>query len=773
MIINLNQFGGGGGGSYVLPVASQNTLGGVKIGSGLSITSAGTLSTDANVGTLNYNQGIANSATTRGFAVDIKYINSDYSGFIGSRSNNYGGGQIYTFSLNLNTDGELEWTVVDGEDFTEYASGTVATQGTYTLCQGELYEVVLTWSGSLVDVAFSGGEMYYDYTMPDIPILYYEDDNDTYYVAQRQSNASTPQPSDVTIVKSLSEAPTGLTDGDTIILQEAKEMKMCKVIDDSGNTLNVGHYTWGDMGEPAYLIVNSNAVEDTLAIQFNYYAYKTYVYTGEDGFRYEVTENDEFSSSGAISSTVNVTMGDYTLYFSLLNANSLNIGLLSNVEFNVWQRVDSDKTETSYRTYAYCENETPSVDIYLGSVYDDGTNYFYTEAEFYFDQIPSFTGSAFTICTMTDAGSPESRRIKYTSAGTYVWEDYYGNTVELVADGKVHTAYDGRIDKYVIEDGYIKVIATSDSSSVMSSLISEDENLWNNQIMRTGLVEIGRRGLVKTGQKSYGDFVFRCNGQQRRYTSNGINITEAPYPVGGNKVLFSPTLENMEWRDLPVAVEIVNALPTFADDGAFVVVNTGVTPSASTAFCAKNTTSSDGKNNFSDYDEFAPYETMNFVNGDLSSTAKTLIGRIAMRTYDWDWNSVAYINVFREYDSVNQTYFFSWDMPPYDYEDNEGQHHTYSTSGVVDSAKTSVDSMVIPIARLYYDGFGYRFNFTYDNGNLAISMLYDNDNGTYGDVNVRFTNHTTEFYNGMSTEGNATTLYTFKGGAWYKLGDLA
>ena len=572
-----------------------------------------------------------------------------------------------------------------------------------------------------------------------------------------------------TIVKSLSEAPTGLTDGDTIILQEAKEMKMCKVIDDSGNTLNVGHYVWGDMGEPAYLIVNSNAVEDTLAIQFNYYAFKTYVYTGEDGFRYEVTENDEFSSSGSISSTVNVTMGDYTLYFSLLNANSLNIGLLSNVEFNVWQRVDSDKTETSCRTYVYCENETPSVDINFDSLYEIWETYFYTEVEFYFDQIPTFTGNTFTICEIEEPGTPERRSFQYTSAGTYQWVSNNYGTVELIADGKMHYAFDNRADRYIIEKGYIRIVPSPITYTFVNVL---EENLWNNQIMKTGLVEFGRRGLLKKGQKSYSDFKFIVNGQRQTYSYNGISIWAPPYPVGGNKVLFSPSLENMEWRDLPVAVNIVNALPTFADDGAFVIVNTGVTPSASTAFCAKNTTSPDGKNNFSDYDEFAPYETMNFVNGDLSSAAKTLIGRIAMRTYDWDWNSVAYINVFREYDSVNQAYFFSWDMPPYDYEDNQGQHHTYSTSGVVDSVTTSVDSMVIPIARLYYDGYGYRFNFTYNNGNLAISMLYDNDNGTYGDVNVRFTNHTKEFCNGMNVSGT-TSIYTFKGGAWYQLGDLA
>lgn len=44
--------GGGGGGSYVLPPATSETLGGVKVGSGLSVTSDGTLS--ASGGSVNY-----------------------------------------------------------------------------------------------------------------------------------------------------------------------------------------------------------------------------------------------------------------------------------------------------------------------------------------------------------------------------------------------------------------------------------------------------------------------------------------------------------------------------------------------------------------------------------------------------------------------------------------------------------------------------------------------------------------------------------------------
>ncbi|MBQ3479077.1 MAG: hypothetical protein IJH25_13010 [Clostridia bacterium] len=39
--------GGGGGGSYTLPPATASTLGGVKVGTGLSVTAEGVLSADS------------------------------------------------------------------------------------------------------------------------------------------------------------------------------------------------------------------------------------------------------------------------------------------------------------------------------------------------------------------------------------------------------------------------------------------------------------------------------------------------------------------------------------------------------------------------------------------------------------------------------------------------------------------------------------------------------------------------------------------------------
>lgn len=50
MIIDFVNANGGGGGGYVLPIASASVLGGVKVGSGLTIDNAGRLSTEAQSG---------------------------------------------------------------------------------------------------------------------------------------------------------------------------------------------------------------------------------------------------------------------------------------------------------------------------------------------------------------------------------------------------------------------------------------------------------------------------------------------------------------------------------------------------------------------------------------------------------------------------------------------------------------------------------------------------------------------------------------------------
>ena len=54
MIIDFNGNGGGGGGSYTLPKATETTLGGVKIGDGISIDTDGKISASGGGGSLSY-----------------------------------------------------------------------------------------------------------------------------------------------------------------------------------------------------------------------------------------------------------------------------------------------------------------------------------------------------------------------------------------------------------------------------------------------------------------------------------------------------------------------------------------------------------------------------------------------------------------------------------------------------------------------------------------------------------------------------------------------
>lgn len=96
MIINFSNIGGGGGGSYVLPIATNETLGGVKVGQNLSIDSAGTLSADVQ------EIGIATTANT-GVVKIGSGINVDSAGTISVESQ---GVEVVTELPASGTDGQ-------------------------------------------------------------------------------------------------------------------------------------------------------------------------------------------------------------------------------------------------------------------------------------------------------------------------------------------------------------------------------------------------------------------------------------------------------------------------------------------------------------------------------------------------------------------------------------------------------------------------------------------------------------------------------------------
>ena len=93
----VNKFGGNGGGGYVLPVASQSTLGGVKIGSGISIDSGGTISAEGGSGGGDYMIVEALSAITTPTDGMIAYVpahTETYTGYTISNADGNLYGQV-------------------------------------------------------------------------------------------------------------------------------------------------------------------------------------------------------------------------------------------------------------------------------------------------------------------------------------------------------------------------------------------------------------------------------------------------------------------------------------------------------------------------------------------------------------------------------------------------------------------------------------------------------------------------------------------------------
>jgi len=99
MIINLSTIFGGGGGSYVLPTATGSRLGGVKIGSGISVAADGTISAEGGSSQQNYIIVDALSAVTEPYEGLTAFVKS------GNTSSSMSG---YTFSIEgLEGEGEV------------------------------------------------------------------------------------------------------------------------------------------------------------------------------------------------------------------------------------------------------------------------------------------------------------------------------------------------------------------------------------------------------------------------------------------------------------------------------------------------------------------------------------------------------------------------------------------------------------------------------------------------------------------------------------------
>lgn len=123
MIIDFINLNGGGGGSYTLPIASNSTLGGIKVGSGLTINpESGLLSADA--------QAVTTATTgTTGVVKIGENINVKTDGTISVDLSDYAKSEVLSGYVETDTlSGYVETSAMSGYVETSALSGYVQTE---------------------------------------------------------------------------------------------------------------------------------------------------------------------------------------------------------------------------------------------------------------------------------------------------------------------------------------------------------------------------------------------------------------------------------------------------------------------------------------------------------------------------------------------------------------------------------------------------------------------------------------------------------------------
>ena len=155
MIISFKNLNGGGGSGYTLPIASQSTLGGIKVGQNLTIDSGGTLSADAQAvsvattattGVVQVGSGL--SITSGGvLSTDIDLSNyaekSDLEDYATNES-------LSAYQTTQGMSGYVQTSVMSGYQTTAAMSGYVQTSGIANIWKGSQadYDLIQTKSES-------------------------------------------------------------------------------------------------------------------------------------------------------------------------------------------------------------------------------------------------------------------------------------------------------------------------------------------------------------------------------------------------------------------------------------------------------------------------------------------------------------------------------------------------------------------------------------------------------------------------------------------------
>ena len=158
-VVTINSTGGGGG-NYTLPTASPSVLGGIKVGSGLSIDGSGILSTTVgNIAVANFDGNASNVLHGDGTwsADQTTYGNSNVASYLPTYTGNVGAGNVNVsggvYTSNLSATGLASLTTVNVS-----ATTNLGAVGNVTITGGTNGQVLTTnGNGSLSWTTVSGG----------------------------------------------------------------------------------------------------------------------------------------------------------------------------------------------------------------------------------------------------------------------------------------------------------------------------------------------------------------------------------------------------------------------------------------------------------------------------------------------------------------------------------------------------------------------------------------------------------------------------------------
>lgn len=853
---SLGQSGGGGGG-YVLPTATANRLGGVKIGEGINVENDGTISVsgvdvEQNFVIIQPNETVekengklyaqmAEGETEEETADGSNYLylknNGAMAEFFPSDSSDYEFNPFFSFGnrayidIYVNSNNGLSVSYFDnGDNYViqneplninevntfELPShtfvGTMSESVNFSGCSLDVYladygngtekgflglrpnETVIEYDGFganytkkvdyetvLQRMDTQLNEWAYNTNISDqscYTIGYNGDvlDNLFVYDGKGDDNVALEKKGTPKMFSQNAFSSYEINQGDVFTYGDNHSYPRCQIEDNNMDTLSVGEHT---IGNEENLYVWSELADDKLVLQYgDYYGYKLYIYGGQDQhFRFDVYLGDNLVDDGDIyqGETGTTEFHNEGVTFDLNfegECLQITISTPQGVPFTVFYNQEHKEMFLNDGTFMAKESgERAALDSWYNGSYGNNNRHI---VFLYYGELPQ---------------NEILFKVHHNQWNNNTYWSWDGDKLCAWYDENMSDRNEGW-DMYFNTNGFTDLFYTYNFTEGVLSIASRElDDVWElygdwykyDEMTYEPIDWQNKVNNIKSFALplAYG----KINGVAF-LGAGDINLNGVPDGGSVGQVLKKAS-DGFAWSDLSKDLQVVDDLPPFADEGTFAIVNSGVSYTPSNAFLAANTTNPDEKNNFNDNTELENIHNGQYIyfdcNGELTtSTAKTFLYRISMRTNengDWNASNLAYINVFREYDSVSQEHFYSWEMPPFDYKDDQGNDFTYSDSGVVDSSTTANTTSYLPLWKWWDGGYGYKFTFEYDNVADTLKVWLNHSSvdqiqgENYGDVGWECRNHTKEFCE-FDTDPTLSEVYVFKGGAWYKLGDL-